>query len=83
MLEVSEEHVAHLITALTFHVETVKRNPNPYHLSLPALMTDNVRRGAGLVGGQSGAAPDFIFATLHRVRRWRHGHWQTERGQSR
>jgi hypothetical protein len=75
MVELSEEHVAHLITALTFHVEEVKRNP--YHLSLPAWMIDNVRRGAELVGGQGGAAPDFIFATLYRLRRWSDGRWQT------
>jgi len=75
MVEFSEEHVAHLITALTFHVEEVKRNP--YHLSLAAWMMDNVRRGAELVGGQGGAAPDFIFATLYRLRRWSGGHWQT------
>jgi LmbE family N-acetylglucosaminyl deacetylase len=71
MVELSVEHVADLITALTFHVEEVKRNP--YHLSLPAWMMDNVRRGAELVGGQGGAAPDFSFATLHRLRCWRGG----------
>ena len=46
---------------------------NPYHLSLPAWMVDNVRRGGELVGGQGGAAPDFTFATLYRLRRWRGG----------
>ena len=34
---------------------------------------DNVRRGAELVGGQGGAAPDFPFAMLHRLRRWKNG----------
>lgn len=33
-------------------------------------MTDNVRRGGELVGGQGGVAPDFTFATLYRLRRW-------------
>jgi hypothetical protein len=46
---------------------------NPYHLLLPAWMMDNVRRGAELVGGQGQAAPDFTFATLYRLRRWRRG----------
>ncbi len=71
MVELSTQHVADLITALTFHVGEVKRNP--YHLSLPAWMIDNVRRGAELVGGQGGAAPDFTFATLYRLRRWQAG----------
>jgi hypothetical protein len=63
-----------LITALTFHVEEVRRNP--YHLTLPAWMIDNVRRGAELVGGQGGAAPDCTFATLYRLRRWEEGQWK-------
>jgi len=65
MLELSNEEVGHLITALSFHVEEVKRNP--YHLTMPAWLIDNVRRGAEIVGGQGGAAPDFTFATLYRV----------------
>ncbi len=65
MLELSVEEVGHLITALSFHVEEVKRNP--YHLTMPAWLIDNVRRGAEIVGGQGGAAPDFTFATLYRV----------------
>ena len=36
-------------------------------------MQDNVRRGAELVGGQGGTAPDFCFATLYRVSRWNRG----------
>jgi hypothetical protein len=56
---------------LSFHVEEVKRNP--YHLRLPAWLMDNVRRGAELVGGQGGAAPDFIFATLYRASQWKNG----------
>ena len=71
MVELSAQHVADLITALTFHVGEVRRNP--YHLSLPAWMMDNVRRGAELVGGQGGGAPDFTFATLYRLRRWNEG----------
>jgi hypothetical protein len=32
-----------------------------------------VRRGGELVGGQGGAAPDFTFATLYRLRQWSQG----------
>ena len=71
MVEISSSDLGDLITALTFHVGEVKRNP--YHLTLPAWMTDNVRRGGELVGGQGGAAPHFAFATLHRLRRWTNG----------
>lgn len=69
MVEISPHDLGDLITALTFHVGEVKRNP--YHLSLPAWMQDNVRRGGELVGGQGGAAPDFTFATLYRLRQWK------------
>ena len=63
-----------MITALSFHVGEVQRNP--YHLLVPPWMQDNVRRGGELVGGQGGAAPDFSFATLYRVRRWASGELQ-------
>jgi len=70
-VELGPVELGDLITALTFHVGEVKRNP--YHLSLPAWMMDNVRRGGELVGGQGGAAPDFVFATLYRLRQWKEG----------
>ncbi len=70
-VELGAQELGDLITALTFHVGEVKRNP--YHLSLPAWMMDNVRRGGELVGGQGGAAPDFVFATLYRLRKWKDG----------
>ena len=71
MVESSEKDLVDLITALSFHVGEVRRNP--YHVRMPAWMIDNVRRGGELVGGQGGAAPDFAFATLYRLRRWRNG----------
>ena len=71
LVEVSAEDLADLIAATTFHVGEVNRNP--YHLLLPAWMMDNVRRGAELVGGQGGAAPDFAFAALYRLRQWSQG----------
>lgn len=70
-VEISEADLVDLITATTFHVGEVQRNP--YHLSLPAWMMDNVRRGAELVGGQGGVAPEFQFAALYRLSKWSHG----------
>ena len=74
MVETSAGDLGHLMAALSFHVEEVRRNP--YHLLVPAWMQDNVRRGAELVGGQGGAAPDFTFATLYRIGRWADGRLQ-------
>jgi LmbE family N-acetylglucosaminyl deacetylase len=74
MIESSEADIIDLITALTFHVGEVRRNP--YHLRLAAWLMDNVRRGSELVGGQGGAAPEFLFGTLYRLRRWRTGRFE-------
>ena len=71
MVEVGAQDLADLIAATTFHVGEVQRNP--YHLLLPAWMMDNVRRGAELVGGQGGAAPQFKFAALYRLGKWSGG----------
>lgn len=71
MVETSPQDLGDLITALTFHAGEVKRNP--YHLSLPAWMQDNVRRGGEVTGGQGAAPPDFVFATLYRLQQWRQG----------
>jgi len=71
MVEIGAADVADMIAAITFHVGEVARNP--YHLSLPAWMLDNVRRGTEIVGGQGGQAPDFSFAALYRLRRWAQG----------
>ncbi|MCO5052717.1 MAG: PIG-L family deacetylase [Verrucomicrobiae bacterium] len=70
-VEFSDADLADLITGTSFHVGEVQRNP--YHHLLPAWMMDNVRRGAELVGGQGGAAPNFRFAALHRIRKWSNG----------
>jgi LmbE family N-acetylglucosaminyl deacetylase len=71
MVESSVDDVAEMITALSFHAGEVQRNP--YHLLVPPWMQDNVRRGGELVGGQGGAAPDFSFCTLYRLRQWTAG----------
>ncbi len=68
MVEYSVADVADLVTATSFHIGEVQRNP--YHILLPAWLQDNVRRGAELVGGQGEAAPDFIFGQLYRLRKW-------------
>jgi len=75
MVESSVDDLAQMMTALSFHVGEVQRNP--YHLLVPPWMQDNVRRGGELVGGQGGTAPDFIFCTLYRLRRWSDGQLQT------
>lgn len=74
MVEITPPDLGDLITALTFHVGELARNP--YHLTLPAWMMDNVRRGGEVALGQGGAPPDFAFATLYRLRRWANGRFQ-------
>lgn len=74
MVEYSEQDVADLMAATSFHFGEVRRNP--YHVLIPAWMMDNVRRGAELVGGQGGAAPQFTFAQLCRLRKWSDGRIQ-------
>ncbi|HXJ55058.1 MAG TPA: PIG-L family deacetylase [Verrucomicrobiae bacterium] len=81
LVESSPRDLIDLITALSCHVGEVKRNP--YHLRLPAWLMDNVRRGGELVGGQGGPAPDFLFGTLYRMRRWRGGSWENVLSQGR
>ena len=73
-VECGPQDLGDMMAALSFHVGEVQRNP--YHLLVPAWMQDNVRRGGELVGGQGGAAPDFTFATLYRLRRWADGGFQ-------
>jgi LmbE family N-acetylglucosaminyl deacetylase len=74
MIELDAETASDLLTALTFHVGEVKRNP--YHLSFPAWLIDNTRRGAELVGGQGASAPNFTFSILYRVRLWQFHDWR-------
>ena len=71
LVEYGEEDLADLIAATSFHVGEVKRNP--YHVLMPAWMLDNVKRGSEVVGGQGGAAADFLFGQIFRLRRWRRG----------
>jgi LmbE family N-acetylglucosaminyl deacetylase len=73
MIELGARDLADLVAALSFHVGEVRRNP--YHLTLPAQMVDNVRRGSELVLGQGQVAPDVLFATLYRLRSWQAGNF--------
>jgi hypothetical protein len=74
LVEIGARDLAALITALLLHVGEVKRNS--YHARLPAWMLDNVRRGAELVGGRGAKAPDFAFATIYHLQKWRGGKLQ-------
>jgi LmbE family N-acetylglucosaminyl deacetylase len=69
LVEYSLQDVADLVAAISFHAGEVRRNP--FHLRLPAWLHDNARRGGELVGGQGSGPPDFLFAQLFRLRRWR------------
>ena len=71
LVEVGAKDLADMIAALSLHVGEVKRNA--YHTRLPAWMIDNVRRGAELVGGRGAKAPDFTFATIYHLQKWRSG----------
>lgn len=81
MVESTAEQVADLVAGTSFHVGEVRRNP--FHLFIPAWMQDNVRRGSELVGGQGEAAPNFTFATLYRLRRWKNGGFHEVAGAAR
>ena len=70
MIEASIADLADLVTAISFHVGEVRRNP--YHLGLPAWMQDNVRRGTEIIGDKGAAAGKLTFATLYRLRKWAH-----------
>jgi LmbE family N-acetylglucosaminyl deacetylase len=78
LVESGVQDVADLVAALACHVGEVRRNA--YHARLPAWMMDNVRRGAELVGGPGGAEPDFDFATIYRLRKWKGGKLQNISG---
>jgi len=74
LVEIGTNDLAVLIAALSFHVGEVKRNP--YHARLPAWMTDNVRRGAEIVGGAGATSPDFTFGAIYRLQKWSNGKFQ-------
>jgi hypothetical protein len=66
LLGLAPETIARLITALLCHQGEIGRNP--YHLSLPARLMDNVRRGAEIMRhGDRGV--QFPFAEIYRLSR--------------
>ncbi len=73
MVELSACDLALLIKATSHHVGEITRNP--YHITLPMWMVDNVRRGSELVGrGAQGARVEkFLFSTLYKVSKWKNG----------
>ena len=81
MVESTVADVADLVAGTSYHVGEVNRNP--YHILLPAWMMDNVRLGGELVGGQGMAVPNFTFAALYRLNRWRNGELQEVAGAGR
>ena len=74
MVAAKRPHVAKLRKALACHVGEVARND--YAARLPAWMSDNVRRGAELVGGAGAVAPKMAYATLYRARIRAGGKWR-------
>jgi hypothetical protein len=65
LVECPPDLLALLVAALCCHQGEIARNP--YHLTLPAWMADNVRRGAERVSGPGQPAPTFKFGSLYRV----------------
>lgn len=68
LVESSVDDVGRMMAALACHRGEVERNP--YHLRLPAWLSDNVRRGGEILDGMGGQVPDFVFGTLYRSLFW-------------
>lgn len=71
LIGLSSADEACLLAALACHRGEIARNP--YHLTHPARLLDNVRRGAELVRSSLAARPDFLFGELYRLSVWREG----------
>jgi N-acetylglucosamine malate deacetylase 1 len=67
LVEVSQEQLAQLILALAQHTGEIRRNP--YHISLPMWMMENVRRGSEIVLGKGATAVSFRFGVNYFVTR--------------
>lgn len=75
MAAAAGEDLRDLMSALSLHRGEVARND--YAARLPDWMSDNVRRGAELVGGPGAEAPRIAHATLYRCRIRAAGRWRT------
>ncbi len=71
LVELTAAHVGDMVSALACHVGEVSRNP--FHLTLPGWLIDNVRRGGEIVGMSGGNVPNYTFAAIYNVMRWRDG----------
>lgn len=77
LVEISTDDVATMMNAIALHEGEVARNP--YHLTLPFWLADNVRRGAEIVGVQGAAAPKFSYGTIYRHGQWAGGQFVPRR----
>ena len=64
MIEASDDHLAKLMLALSYHKGEISRHP--YHLTLPAWMMDNARRGSEVMHSHGAAKTKMLFSTLYR-----------------
>ena len=71
LVELDEKTVSDLIAALTFHAGEVERNP--YHLTFPSWLIDNVRRGSEIVGKAGAESQNFTFGILHKISIFKNG----------
>ena len=71
LLGLGSEDEARLLAALACHRGEIARNP--YHLTHPARLLDNVRRGAELVRSSLARRPGFLLGELYRLSFWRQG----------
>ncbi len=69
LVELTAAQVGDMISALACHVGEVSRNP--FHLTVPSWLIDNVRRGGEIVGRSGGEVPDYTFAAIYNVMHWR------------
>ena len=77
LIELTAAHVGDMVSALACHVGEVSRNP--FHLTVPSWLIDNVRRGGEIVGTSGGDVPDYTFAAIYNVMKWCDGALQTAR----
>jgi len=75
LVECSPDSLGFLLAALSCHQGEIARNP--YHLTLPAWMADNVRRGAERLLGPGQPAPKFKFGTLYHIEPQLPGSWKS------
>ena len=75
LVELTAAHVCDMISALACHVGEVSRNP--FHLTVPGWLIDNVRRGGEIVGTSGSKVPDYTFAAIYNVMQWCDGALRT------